>query len=127
VRADAVVHSIHGFGFHDGQPKPLHALYVGLERTASRWTDAFVAVSEENIRTGEMAGILTRDRCRLIRSGFDTAGFLAGSRATGRKILGIPERAPLVGTVAAKGPAGFRGDGPSRGVGDPRFPFRDGR
>jgi len=98
--ADAIVHSIHGFGFHDGQSRPMRALYVGLERMASRWTDVFVAVSEENIRTGENAGILTRDRCRLIRSGFDTSRFLAGSRGEGRKILGIPEGVPVVGTVA---------------------------
>ena len=98
--ADAVVHSIHGFGFHDGQSKPTHALYVGLERIASRWTDAFVAVSEENIRAGVREGIFRRERCRLIRSGFDTQRFLAGSRAAGRKILGIPEGVPVVGTVA---------------------------
>lgn len=101
ARADAVVHSIHGFGFHDGQSRPMHALYVGLERMASRWTDVFVAVAEENILTGETTGILARDRCRLIRSGFDTSRFLAGSRGAGRKILGIPESVPVVGTVAA--------------------------
>jgi len=98
--ADAVVHSIHGFGFHEGQSTAMHALYVGLERMASRWTDAFVAVSEENILVGERAGIFSRTRCRLIRSGFDTGKFLAGSRAAGRKILGIPEGVPVVGTVA---------------------------
>ncbi|MBP2673490.1 MAG: putative Glycosyltransferase, group 1 [Deltaproteobacteria bacterium] len=98
--ADAIVHSIHGFGFHDGQSKPTHALYVGLERLASRWTDSFVAVSEENIRAGVKEGIFRRERCRLIRSGFDTASFLAGSRAAGRKLLGVPEGCPVVGTVA---------------------------
>jgi glycosyltransferase involved in cell wall biosynthesis len=98
--ADAVVHSIHGFGFHDGQSKPTRALYVELERMASRWTDAFVAVSEENIRAGVQEGIFHREQCRLIRSGFDTSRFLAGRRAAGRKILGIPEGVPVVGTVA---------------------------
>ncbi|MBE0607240.1 MAG: glycosyltransferase family 4 protein [Deltaproteobacteria bacterium] len=98
--ADAVVHSIHGFGFHDDLSKTTHALYVGLERMASRWTDAFVAVSEENIRAGVQEKIFRRDQCRLIRSGFDTARFLEGSRAVGRKILGIPDGGPVVGTVA---------------------------
>jgi len=98
--ADAIVHSIHGFGFHDGQAVSVRALFVGLERLASLWTDAFVAVSEENIRTGVQEGIFHRDRCHLIRSGFDTGRFLAGSRAAGRKILGIPEGVPVVGTVA---------------------------
>ncbi len=98
--ADAVVHSIHGFGFHDGQSAAVRGLYVALERMASRWTDAFVAVSRENIRTGVASGIFTADRCRLIRSGFDCGRFLGGSRERGRRILGVPEGAPVVGTVA---------------------------
>jgi glycosyltransferase involved in cell wall biosynthesis len=98
--ADLVVHSVHGFGFHEGQRPAIRALYVGLERMASRWTDAFVAVSEENIHTGCRERIFTRERCRLIRSGFDTARFLPGDRAVGRKLLGIPEGIPVVGTVA---------------------------
>ncbi len=98
--ADAVVHSIHGFGFHDGQFPAVRASYVALERLASRWTDAFVAVSRENIRTGVASGIFTADRCRLIRSGFDARRYLGGSRERGRRLLGVPEGAPVVGTVA---------------------------
>jgi len=98
--ADAIVHSIHGFGFHDGQNAAIRAFYLGLERMASRWTDAFVAVSEENVRTGERERIFSRDRCRIIRSGFDTERFLRGSRQTGRRILGVGEGDPVVGTVA---------------------------
>ena len=100
VGAEAVVHSIHGFGFHDLQPPPLRGFLVGLERAVSRWTDAFIAVSEENIRLGVLEKILSTDRVRLIRSGFDTARFLGGSRERGRRLLGIPESAPLVGTIA---------------------------
>ncbi len=98
--ADVVVHTIHGFGFHDSQPSPLRTLLVGLERAASRWTDAFVAVSEENIRLGIREKILSADRAHLIRSGFDTARFLCGSRERGRALLGIPDDVPVVGTVA---------------------------
>lgn len=111
--ADLVLHSIHGFGFHDGQAAPVRRLFVGLERMASRWTDAFVAVSEENIRLGIREKIFTGDRCRLIRSGFDTKRFLAGSRDTGRRILGLPADVPVVGTVAVfkpqKAPLDFVG------------------
>jgi len=98
--ADLVVHSIHGFGFHDGQSFPARSLFVAAERMASRWTDAFVVVSEENLRTGESEGIFRRQRCRLIRSGFDTGRFLRGSRESGRRILGIGEGEKVVGTVA---------------------------
>lgn len=98
--ADAVVHSVHGFGFHDGQRPSVRACFVAAERMAARWTDAFVAVSEENIRTGVRERIFSRDRCRLIRSGFDTAAFRAGDRGRGRRLLGLPEGVPVVGTVA---------------------------
>lgn len=98
--AEVVIHSLHGFGFHDGQPSAVRRFYVGLERAASRWTDMFVAVSEENIRLGERERIFSRNRCRLIRSGFDTARFTSGSREKGRRLLGLPEEVPVVGTVA---------------------------
>jgi len=98
--ADLVLHSIHGFGFHDGQAAIPRGLFVGLERMASRWTDAFIAVSEENIRRGVRERIFARERCRLIRSGFETRRYLAGSRETGRRLLMLPPDVPVVGTVA---------------------------
>ncbi|HSL92715.1 MAG TPA: glycosyltransferase, partial [Candidatus Limnocylindrales bacterium] len=98
--AEVVVHTIHGFGFHDSQSRPLRRLLVGLERMVSRWTDAFIAVSEENVRQGIRERILSSERVWLIRSGFDTARFLTGSRERGRSLLGIPEGVPVVGTIA---------------------------
>lgn len=98
--ADVIVHSLHGFGFHDGQPPAVRKFFVGLERASSRWTDMFVAVSEENIRLGVREKIFARDRCRLIRSGFDTGRFTSGSREEGRRLLAIPGDVPVVGTVA---------------------------
>ena len=98
--ADVIIHSLHGFGFHDGQPPAVRKFFVGLERVSSRWTDMFVAVSEENIRLGVREKIFPRDRCRLIRSGFDTGRFTSGSREEGRRLLDIPGDVPVVGTVA---------------------------
>ena len=98
--ADVIIHSLHGFGFHDGQPPAVTKFFVGLERLSSRWTDMFVAVSEENIRLGVREKIFPRDRCRLIRSGFDTGRFTSGSREEGRRLLDIPGDVPVVGTVA---------------------------
>jgi len=98
--ADVVVHSIHGFGFNDSQPLPLRRLLLSLERAVSKWTDAFVAVSAENVRLGVRERILPAGGVRIIRSGFDTGRFLAGSRERGRRLLGIPDGVPVVGTVA---------------------------
>jgi hypothetical protein len=41
-----IVHSVHGFGFHDGQPRPLRGACVAAERLTGRLaTSAFIAVS----------------------------------------------------------------------------------
>lgn len=98
--ADVIIHSIHGFGFHGGQPEAVRRFFVGLERAASRWTDMFVAVSEENRKLGMREGIFGEDRCRVIRSGFDTGRFAAGSREEGRRLLGLSGDGPVIGTVA---------------------------
>jgi len=98
--ADLILHSIHGFGFHEGDDAIRRGLFVGLERMVSRWTDAFIAVSEENIRLGIRERIFRPDRCRLIRSGFETKRFLSGSGEEGRRLLGLPPGVPVVGTIA---------------------------
>lgn len=125
--ADLILHSIHGFGFHDGQHPAVRRLFIGLERIASRWTDRFVAVSEENIRLGIRERIFTADRCRLIRSGFETKRFLAGSREEGRRMLGLPPDVPVVGTVAVfkpqKAPLDFVGVAKSVAAACPKARF----
>lgn len=100
VGAEVVVHSIHGFGFHDFQNPIVRRIYVALERHASKGTDVFVAVARESVARGVREGIFEESRCRVIRSGFDTRRFIAGDRAVGRRLLGVPDGVPLVGTVA---------------------------
>ena len=39
-----IVHTLHGFPFHEFQNPVSHALYVGIERRLSRITDAYLAV-----------------------------------------------------------------------------------
>src|SRR4030042_1947554 len=44
--ANAVIHTIHGFGFHDYQPFPFRNSFALLERVTARITDMFIAVSK---------------------------------------------------------------------------------
>lgn len=97
----AIVHSIHGFGFTPLQPAPVRAAYLGLERLAAGWTDAFIAVSHADARRGIELGLFDDEHVRVIRSGVDLSRFRhVGGGAGLRERLGIPAGAPLVVQVA---------------------------
>lgn len=73
-----IVHSIHGFGFHDGQDPRVHALFLNAERAAARATDAFISVSYANLAEARAKGVvLPGQPAVVIRSGFDLAAFRA--------------------------------------------------
>ncbi len=101
----AIVHTVHGWGFHPGQPPPVRAFYVALERLAARATSRLVAVSRANAETGARARIAPAAAFRVIRSGVELARFrdAAGSGAF-RAELGIGPGVPLVGMVACLKP-----------------------
>jgi glycosyltransferase involved in cell wall biosynthesis len=104
--ADGVIHTIHGYGFHAGQPAVVRRVYVALERLAARWCDRLVAVAEENRRTGVGLGLFPESRCEVIPGGIDLAEYARPSAPPGqlRRALGLPEGAPVVGMVACLKP-----------------------
>ena len=97
-----IVHTVHGFPFHDRQPRSLRRLYITLERAAARRTDRFVCVSRADIAKGERHGIFGRHQVTLIRSGIELSS-CRRAHGQGKRIraeLGLPADAPLVGMVA---------------------------
>ena len=108
-----VVHSIHGFGFHDGQNPAVRGAYVAAERAVSGFTDAFIAVSHANREEGIARRIFTAEKCRVIRSGVDLSRYRAAGERRGelRRELGLAPEDPLVGMIAClkpqKAPADF--------------------
>ena len=107
-----VVHTIHGYGFHAGQPWPLHRALVGAERLAARATSHFIAVSRANLEAGVALGLFGRDRVTLIRSGVHLEAFEEATRGSAgreardllRRELGVPLDTPLVGMIACLKP-----------------------
>jgi glycosyltransferase involved in cell wall biosynthesis len=101
-----VVHTVHGWGFHEHMPAPVRAVYVWLERAMVPFTERLVAVSHRTTAIGLDARIATEDRYAMIRSGIPTARFHpdAGRRAAARRALGAGPDDVLVGTVGRLSP-----------------------
>lgn len=97
VGAEFVVHSIHGFGFHEGQAAWVRSAYVQAERKAAAWTDAFVSVSRANVAEAQARGIIGQQHIvRVIRSGMDLAAFVPGPAEEARMRLGVPLGTPFI-------------------------------
>lgn len=102
ARVPRVVHTIHGFGFHEGQDWRKRAMFVSAERLAGRLTDAFIGVSQASLDEARRLGIIRRhQRAELIRSGMRLEPFLeAPSRAEARARLRLLGSGELIVTIA---------------------------
>ena len=70
-----MIHSIHGFGFHQHQSFLTRWLFIVLEWITAKITHHFIAVSLANIKTGIRLGLFSESQVSLIRSGIDIARF----------------------------------------------------
>jgi glycosyltransferase involved in cell wall biosynthesis len=97
-----IIHSIHGFGFHDYQPFLLKSLLVILEKVSACITTHFIAVSEANINQGIALKIFQREKVALIRSGIDINKYQHPSfqKEAIRQQAGIPRDVPVVAMIA---------------------------
>ncbi|NJN75491.1 MAG: glycosyltransferase family 4 protein [Synechococcaceae cyanobacterium RL_1_2] len=66
-----VVHTIHGFPFHDFMPQWKQNLFIWLERWAASYTQFLITVSELNRNQAIALGIITQENSRTIYSGID--------------------------------------------------------
>jgi glycosyltransferase involved in cell wall biosynthesis len=96
-----VVHTVHGWPFHDHQHPLVSRTWRALERRAATSTDALVVVADTDRSKGLAAGIGRRDQYVTIRSGLqlDLYGADPQTRAAVRAELGIPQGAWVVGAV----------------------------
>lgn len=96
-----VVHTFHGFPFHEFQSRPRRAAYVGIERYLSQYTDVFLAVGGAVAAEAVRRGIAAPDRVRVINPAIEhpTAPGSPAVRAAARSRLGVPVGCKVVGTV----------------------------
>jgi glycosyltransferase involved in cell wall biosynthesis len=101
VGVPAIVHTFHGFPFHDFQFGPLRLAYIAIERRLGRITDQFLAVGGAVAAQAISLRIAPTERIRTIASAIqlDIPPVSAGTRASARRLMGLPESAKVVGTV----------------------------
>jgi glycosyltransferase involved in cell wall biosynthesis len=97
----AVVHTVHGWAFHEETPPWTRAAYVSLERHAARWTDRIVTVSNLDRDKGLRARIGAPSQYRTIHEIDDLSRYSSGAaaRSAARGALRLPLDAFVVGTV----------------------------
>lgn len=94
-----VIHTFHGFGFHDRQAPATKGVFVALERLCARLSTALVFVSRSNIAYAAEHGLVHPEDAVLIRSGVALAGFPAPvDRKALRASIGVgPHKLLVVG------------------------------
>jgi len=97
----AVVHTLHGFPFHEFQSWPRRRAYIAAERRLGRLTHCTLAVGTAVAAQAVRLGLADADRLRAVGVTVDSdiPARTSASRAAARRLLGIPPGARVVGTV----------------------------
>lgn len=101
VGGPAIVHTFHGFPFHEFQSPLRRAAYVAIERRLGRITDRFLAVGGAVAAEAVRRGIAAPERIRVIAPAINTdvTPLTPAARERARRLLGLPLTARVIGNV----------------------------
>ncbi len=92
-----IVHTYHGFGFHDRQHPLVRSAYVRIERACRRVTTRLIFVSQSNARYAERHGLGAAEGATIVRSGVKLSDFPAAVDAAALKMsAGVGRHRPVV-------------------------------
>jgi glycosyltransferase involved in cell wall biosynthesis len=96
-----IVHTLHGFPWHDFQPAAVRQAYIRTERALARITDAYLAVGTGVAVEALRRRVVRPDQLVTIGPAVEPAPVTVSptSRARARTLLGLPDDATVVGTV----------------------------
>ncbi len=96
-----IVHTVHGWSFHEHMSPAARMAYILLERLTATFSDALVVVTQRDIDKGLRAGIGKAEQYHLIRSAIPLDEFdpTCADRQAARAALGLPANAPVLGNV----------------------------
>ncbi len=100
VGVPVIVHTFHGFGFHDGQNSRLKSLYVLIESVCARLTTRLIFVSHSNAKYAQRHGLCRSGPATIIRSGIELSRFPASvDRSALRRSAGIGIHSSLIVSI----------------------------
>ena len=103
ARTPVVVHTVHGFAFHDAESVWRRLLFRSLERVAADWAHHTIFIPQPLIDWAAREGILRPGRYSKIYSGIDVETFrrhAAADPTPVRRSLGLGPRDRVIGLVS---------------------------
>jgi glycosyltransferase involved in cell wall biosynthesis len=106
ARVPVVIHTVHGWGFHELVQSLFNDIYIFLERSTAKITTKLIAVSVSDIEKGLSRKIGTSDQYVFIRCGIDPdfCRLQPDAVTDFRRSLGVDECDKVVGMVACLKP-----------------------
>jgi glycosyltransferase involved in cell wall biosynthesis len=98
-RTPVIVHTIHGFSWHDFMSRRRRRAYLALERLVGRMTDEFFAVSPQVAREAIDQRMAAPGSVSVVPSAIELDTIPGRADPQIRSRLGIPPDVPVVGTV----------------------------
>lgn len=101
ARVPAVVHTYHGFPFHDFQSPGRRAAYVAIERALAPLTDVTLAIGTGVATEALRRGLARPESLRTIAPVVEAIPVLRNdrTRAVARQAMGLAPHVPVIGTV----------------------------
>ena len=94
-----VIHTIHGFAFHDYMNSFKKNIFIYLEKLSAKWTHGLVTVSNLNKKKVVDLGIAPIEKLKNIYSGIDLTLFINEKNDQFRKELNLDSNHILLGSV----------------------------
>ena len=94
-----VIHTIHGFAFHDYMNSFKKNIFIYLEKLSAKWTHGLVTVSNLNKKKVVDLGIAPIEKLKNIYSGIDLTLFINEKNDQFRKELNLDNSHLLLGSV----------------------------
>jgi glycosyltransferase involved in cell wall biosynthesis len=106
ARTPIIIHTVHGWSFHDHMASWLQFIYITLEKLCASMTDAMIVVTKQDIKKGLDHQIGNSSQYHLIRSAIPLEEFASEKydKKQVRAELGIPADALVLGNVGRFSP-----------------------